>query len=285
MAAGSCSRALVAVRAGQRAARGLDARRAERALSVLQAVPRRCWRARSAGARRRFPGLVTGVATVPAVDRRARAGGGITGLFAVEAVAVFVNLLWTRALARRLDVQLPRAEPIDPELRRRFLSFAGSTTIIVIIRFVVWRRSELFVLQHYSTDSQIALYSIAFAAVSGLSKLPETVETVAMPAVANLVGTGEEERIRRGSGARSAARARDVATRRGRRRRGSGVARAGLRLRVRGRRAGAAGDALPLLVQPMLRVSEASCTASGGPGSSSSPAWPRRSSTSGWRSR
>jgi O-antigen/teichoic acid export membrane protein len=70
--------------------------------------------------------------------------------------------------------------------------------VIVIISFVVWRRSELFVLQHYSTDAQIAFYSIAFAAISGLSKLPETVETVSMPAVANLLGTGEDERIRRG---------------------------------------------------------------------------------------
>ncbi len=70
--------------------------------------------------------------------------------------------------------------------------------MIVIISFVVWRRSELFVLQHYSSDAQIAFYSIAFAAVSGLSKLPETVETVSMPAVANLMGTGQDERIARG---------------------------------------------------------------------------------------
>ena len=68
----------------------------------------------------------------------------------------------------------------------------------MIIQFVVWRRSELFVLQHYSPDAQIAFYSIAFAAVSGLSKLPESVEAVTVPAVANLVGTGEDERIRRG---------------------------------------------------------------------------------------
>ena len=70
--------------------------------------------------------------------------------------------------------------------------------MLVIIQFVVWRRSELFVLGHYSTDAQIAFYSIAFASISGLSKLPETLEAVAMPAVANLVGMGEHERIRRG---------------------------------------------------------------------------------------
>jgi O-antigen/teichoic acid export membrane protein len=138
------------------------------------------------------------VLTVPAVVVALELGGGISGLFAVEAVAVFANLLWTSALARRLVVRLPEIEPASEELRKRFWSFALQTSVIVIISFVVWRRSELFVLQRYSTDAQIAFYSIAFAAVSGLSKLPETIEAVSMPAVANLVGTGQDERIRRG---------------------------------------------------------------------------------------
>jgi O-antigen/teichoic acid export membrane protein len=168
------------------------------AFAVLQAVPMSLL----AGAQRwregSVPGLVTGVATVPLTIVVLEAGGGITGLFGLEAAAVFANLLWTSALARRLGRQLPLPEPAPAELRRRFLSFAGSTSIIVIIQFVVWRRSELFVLQHYSTDEQIAFYSIAFAATSGLSKLPETIEAVSIPAVATLVGTGEDERIRRG---------------------------------------------------------------------------------------
>jgi O-antigen/teichoic acid export membrane protein len=168
------------------------------ALAVLQAVPMSLL----AGAQRwreaSVPGLVTGIATVPLTIVVLQAGGGITGLFGLEAAAVFTNLLWTSALARRLGRQLPAAEPVPPELRRRFFSFAASTSIIVIIQFVVWRRSELFVLQHYSTDSQIAFYSIAFAAISGLSRLPETIEAVSIPAVANLVGTREHERIRRG---------------------------------------------------------------------------------------
>jgi O-antigen/teichoic acid export membrane protein len=168
------------------------------ALSVLQAVPAALLAGTQRWREAWMPGLVTGVLTVPAVVIALELGGGISGLFAVEAVAVFINLLWTSALARRLVVELPDIEPAPDELKRRFWKFAGETSVIVIISFVVWRRSELFVLQHYSTDAQIAFYSIAFAAVSGLSKLPETVETVIMPAVANLVGTGQDERIRQG---------------------------------------------------------------------------------------
>ena len=194
-------------------------------------------------------------------------GGGISGLFAVEAVAVFVNLVWTMALARRLEVQLPAREPADPELRRRFWSFALSTSVIVIISFVVWRRSELFMLQHYSTDAQIAFYSIAFAAVSGLSKLPETVETVAMPAVANLMGTGQDERIRRGFW--RAMRLLVLATFP----LVAGVAVAGPALieLAYGSEYADAGPVLlamlaPLLVQPMLRVSEGVLYGLGRPG-------------------
>ncbi|HWK25980.1 MAG TPA: lipopolysaccharide biosynthesis protein [Solirubrobacter sp.] len=168
------------------------------ALAVLQAVPA----ALLAGSQRWreawLPGLVTGVATVPAVVVALELGGGISGLFGVEAAAVAVNLAWTSVLARRLVVVLPEPEPAPRELRRRFWSFTWSSSLIVIISFVVWRRSELFVLQHYSSNAQIAFYSIAFAAVSGLSKVPETIEAVSMPAVANLVGTGEHERIRAG---------------------------------------------------------------------------------------
>ena len=168
------------------------------ALSVLQAVPA----ALLAGSQRWreawLPGLVTGVATVPAVVVALELGGGISGLFAVEAAAVAANLAWTSLLARRLVVALPAPAPAPGDLRRRFWSFTLSSSLIVIISFVVWRRSELFVLQHYSSNAQIAFYSIAFAAMSGLSKVPETVEAVSMPAVANLVGTGEHERIRVG---------------------------------------------------------------------------------------
>src|SRR3954451_8212136 len=93
------------------------------ALSVLQAVPAALLAGTQRWREAWLPGLVTGVATVPAVVIALELGGGISGLFAVEAVAVFVNLLWTSALARRVERQLPEIEPATEELRRRFWSF------------------------------------------------------------------------------------------------------------------------------------------------------------------
>src|SRR4051812_16768977 len=168
------------------------------ALAVLQSVPMSLLSGAQRWRQASIAGLVTGVATVPATIVVLHAGGGITGLFAVEAAAVLVNLVWTAILARQVAVFLPPAEPVPDVLRSRFLSFAGLSTVIIVIHFVVWRRSELFVMQSESTEVEIAFYSIAFAAISGLAKLPETIEAITVPAVANLLGSGEHERIQRG---------------------------------------------------------------------------------------
>ena len=145
-----------------------------------------------------IPGLVSGVVSVPAVIVALALGGGISGFFAVEAALVLVNLVWTASYARRLAAKLPPPAPVPAPIRSRFLTFAASSTGIVLIQFVVWRRSELFVLDLASSDSQIALYSIAFAAVTGLAQVPEAVALVTMPVAATLVGAGRRDRLRSG---------------------------------------------------------------------------------------
>jgi O-antigen/teichoic acid export membrane protein len=167
-------------------------------LAVLQTVPQ----ALLTGAQRwrdaTIVGLIIGLAAVPALIALLALGGGITGFFAVEVVAVAINLAWTNRLARRVAAHLPAPERASPELRRRFLGFAGMSTVHVMIQYVVWTRSELLVLNHVSPDAQIALYSIAFASVAGLARIPEAIALVTMPAVATLIGAGELHRVRAG---------------------------------------------------------------------------------------
>jgi O-antigen/teichoic acid export membrane protein len=167
-------------------------------VSVLQATPQSLligaqrWRDAS------IVGIVTGLAAVPATIAVLAAGGGITGFFAVEAVVVFANLLWTTYLARRLTRDLAPADPVPPSLHRSFISFAVVSTGLAVIQYFVWRRSELIVLNATAPDSEIALYSIGFAIVFGLARIPEAASKVAMPAVATLVGAGEQHRVRSG---------------------------------------------------------------------------------------
>ena len=114
-------------------------------------------------------GLVTGGAAVPATIIVLALGGGIAGMFAVEAVIVAANLVWTSLLSRRaLDEVAPVPELEDAAMRRSAKRYALYATAGGMLTIVVWRRSEFFFLAGYSSDAELALYSIAFAAATVL---------------------------------------------------------------------------------------------------------------------
>jgi O-antigen/teichoic acid export membrane protein len=168
------------------------------AAAVLHTVPSAVlsgtqrWRAAST------IGLATSLAVTVATVVVLAAGGGIVGMFAVDAAFAVLGLAAVTVIARRV---LPRARSqrrLGPVLRGRILRYAGIGTVNVALSFVVWRRSEFFFLGHYSSDSEIAMYSIAFAAAAALGKLPEAAGTVLSPAFATLFGAGAVSRMRSG---------------------------------------------------------------------------------------
>jgi O-antigen/teichoic acid export membrane protein len=128
------------------------------------------------------------------------AGGGITGMFAVEAATTLVSLLWLARIARRARAALPSARPPSPALRRAVLGYAALTGAGIVVTLIVWRRSEFFFLQRFSSDTEIALYSVAFSSVAALLLLPQAVTAAVLPAVATLFGAGQVERVRSGFG-------------------------------------------------------------------------------------
>jgi O-antigen/teichoic acid export membrane protein len=157
------------------------------------------WRAAS------IVGLITGAGSTVAIIVVLAAGGGITGMFAVEAAVALVNVVWTSVLARRsvAEVALPGTEErLDPDawrgLRRDVWRYALPTTYGFVLAIIVWRRSEFFFLDQYSSDTQIALYSVVFAVVAALVQVPDALAAITLPAVATLAGAGQAERIRAG---------------------------------------------------------------------------------------
>lgn len=143
-------------------------------------------------------GLVTGTITLPAVIIVLASGGGITGMFAVEAAIAAVNLTWTTFLARRTINAFSRTTTRARELTRRTGRHALVLSANVILGFVVYKRSEFFFLDHYSSDAQIAVYSIAFAATTAVALLPEALTSTVVPAAATLFGAGQTERLSSG---------------------------------------------------------------------------------------
>jgi O-antigen/teichoic acid export membrane protein len=145
-------------------------------------------------------GLSTGLVSVAATIVVLAAGGGITGMFAVEAAIAAFNLAWTSSLARRSLHEVSPAAAPPGELRRLVLRYALLDSIGVVLTLVVWRRSELFFLERWASDSEIAHYSIPFAMVTALTLLPAALAGALAPAVATLLGAGSLERIRSGYG-------------------------------------------------------------------------------------
>ncbi len=168
------------------------------ALGVFHTVPSALligaqrWRAAS------VVGLATGSLGTAATVAVLAAGGGITSMFAVEAAVGVANLAWTSILARRTAIQLTTTTEPAGELRRQTLRYALLASVGIVLSFIVWRRSEFFFLQRYSTYTEIALYSIPFSFVSALVRVFEAATAVVTPAVATLYGAGAHERIRVG---------------------------------------------------------------------------------------
>ena len=145
-------------------------------------------------------GLVTGLVGTGVVIVVLAAGGGITGMFAVEAGVSVVNLAWTGRLARQALVTEAETDggTVAADLRRAVARAALVLTASEVLSLIVERRSEVFFLVHYSGDVQIALYSIVFSVVSALLQLPYAMAAALGPAVATLFGASSFERIRSG---------------------------------------------------------------------------------------
>jgi O-antigen/teichoic acid export membrane protein len=168
-------------------------------LGILYAVPSTLLMATRRWRQAALVTLATGFLGTAATVIVLAAGGRIVAMFAVEAAVAATSFAITGVLARRALAGIERVEDERPPMRavRTFTLWASLTAVL---DFVVWRRSEFFVLNHFSSDTQIALYSIPFAAVTALVRLPEPISRVVTPTVATLTGAGAREKIATGFG-------------------------------------------------------------------------------------
>ena len=168
------------------------------AAAVMHTVPSGVLAGAQMWRRASIAGLAIGAVSVPAIVIVLALGGGIVGIFAVEFVAVLLNLAVTAWLARRylsnLTLQVAPAGPLARETAR----LALITTVSTVVSLVVWTRSEFFFLNAYSSDAEIAIYSIAFAAQAALVLAITAATAVTLPAFATLVGAGQDVRARAG---------------------------------------------------------------------------------------
>lgn len=149
----------------------------------------------------KFPavvGLAVGAASTVATVAVLAAGGGIVGMFAVEAAAAAVSLIVLGRIAIRTARGLAPEPRLEPGYRSEVLRYSLVAWATSVLSYVVWRRTELFFLEGFSTDEQIGFYSIAFTAATVLALIFQSVATVMLPAMATLHGAGQMERVKSG---------------------------------------------------------------------------------------
>jgi len=115
-------------------------------------------------------------------------------------LAVAVPILFVMAVNQRrrlLAVGRARRSLRVPCARARF-DISASVFVGTLVTLVVLPALGVLLSQHYASDRDIALYSVAFSVMSTLVLVPEALGAVLTPAVATLLGAGQMDRIRSG---------------------------------------------------------------------------------------
>ena len=168
------------------------------AVNVLRGIPLAVLRARLRWRESSMIGVWSGAAAMVATLAVLAAGGGIVGMFAVEAVVGAGATLYARHRALVAVAELPVAETADHDLHRRVSRYALVSSAQAVFAYVVWQRSEFLLLDRYADDSEIALYSVAFGGIAVLTRVIQAFAAVVPGSVATLHGAGATERIRTG---------------------------------------------------------------------------------------
>ena len=107
------------------------------------------------------------------------AGWGINGVFLGNVIASLGLLVMLVRIS-------PRLEPATfAPLPREVMGLLGMFFLLAVLTQLVSRRIEFLFLGAFSTDQQVAMYSVAFMVVSSAATIPITLFGAAVPAVAN----------------------------------------------------------------------------------------------------
>ncbi len=123
------------------------------------------------------------------------AGLGVTGVFlaqAVASVALLVSVWWMQRDADGAGRVALRKPPLP---LRPLAALVGMFALVSLLTQVVDRRLEILFLDAYSTEREIAVYSIAFAFVSMAYYVCTSTTGAASSSIAAVAGSGDAARV------------------------------------------------------------------------------------------
>jgi O-antigen/teichoic acid export membrane protein len=115
-------------------------------------------------------------------------GGGLVGLLVVLILAHLANML---VMGAALHGHLREPAPVlEPALKERLHRYGWQMAVLILLTVVVWDRSELFFLSHYSGPVAVAFYASTFTLASfAMRLLPGVVGGLLTPRAAGLLAT------------------------------------------------------------------------------------------------
>jgi len=113
---------------------------------------------------------------------------GLAGLSGAMLASRLVDFALRQFFYQRIYAALPMPparQKLPPELRRSITRFCKQATFMTLMEIVVWERSEVFFLQHFSTMAQVSFFTQPFNWVSQwLLLLPRTISSAAGTSIA-----------------------------------------------------------------------------------------------------
>ena len=134
--------------------------------------------------------LYTALAQVLCLGAAALLRAGLAGMLLATLLAMVVGAgatLWlTRTPMRQLLGEV--TAPIPADLRRILWRFTATAFYTILLYMVLWRRSEVLFLNHYSTAAEVAFYSLSFSLLEKLEALGASLSSVLLPMTSESYG-------------------------------------------------------------------------------------------------
>jgi O-antigen/teichoic acid export membrane protein/SAM-dependent methyltransferase len=107
-------------------------------------------------------------------------------------VAAAACLVWRIGRSRGA---FESAAVLPRNLRSDVVRYARDLILLMLLDAIVWQRSEVMFLQHFSASAEVAYYAVAFGLVFQVSRIPYQASTVLFPVFSEFVGSGESEAL------------------------------------------------------------------------------------------
>ncbi len=122
-------------------------------------------------------------------------GFEIIGIFTAGLIVSFYYLLRITWVYKKYFAEIPSHVGLPKELIIRITKFCLTLSGIMIISSIVWQESEVFFLKYFSTNEQIAFYSLAFGIAARLKVFTKIVAHVLMPSISHMSGNNDYRKI------------------------------------------------------------------------------------------